>query len=158
MSKHHAPSEQVQNSAESLFAKGIIGSDSSESSKGSMVGNPNGDMGGMSKAFHGVIPAGEIDSVIPGFKTGGIVFLSECGIDDELFKTIFGEGALNANFFAVFDNGNMSLFGLTKSESFAIKSLGTFLSLQHLSLKSQSGFELKGATAAIGGGGQSQGG
>ena len=155
MSNHHVPSE-TQNSAESLFAKGIIGSNSSESSKGSMVGNPNGDMGGMSMAFHGVIPSGEIDSVIPGLKTGGIVFLIECGIDEDLFKSIFGDGALNANFFAVFDNGNLSIFGLTKSESFAIKSLGTFLSLQYLSLKSQGGLDLKNNTSIIGG--QSQGG
>ena len=149
-------SEQTQNSAESLFAKGIIGSNSSESSKGSMVGNPHGDMGGMSMAFHGVIPSGEIDSVIPGLKTGGIVLLTECGIDEDLFKSIFGEGALNANFFAVFDNGNLSIFGLTKSESFAIKSLGTFMSLQHLSLKAQGGLDLKNNTGIISG--QSQGG
>ena len=149
-------SEQTQNSAESLFAKGIIGSNSSESSKGNMVGNPHGDMGGMSMAFHGVIPSGEIDSVIPGLKTGGIVLLTECGIDEDLFKSIFGEGALNANFFAVFDNGNLSIFGLTKSESFAIKSLGTFMSLQHLTLKAQGGLDLKNNTSIIGG--PSQGG
>ena len=156
MSKHHVPSEQTQNSAESLFAKGIIGSNSSEFSMGSMVGNPHGDMGGMSMAFHGVIPSGEIDSVIPGLKTGGIVLLTECGIDEDLFKSIFGEGALNANFFAVFDNGNLSIFGLTKSESFAIKSLGTFMSLQHLTLKAQGGLDLKNNTGIIGG--PSQGG
>jgi hypothetical protein len=149
MSKHNVPSEQVQNSAESLFAKGIIGLSSSESSKGSMVGNPEGNMGGMSIAFHGVIPSGEIDSVIPGLKTGGIVFLIECGIDEDIFKSIFGEGALNANFFAVFDNGNLSIFGLTKSESFAIKSLGTFMSLQHLTLKAQGGLDLKSNTSII---------
>lgn len=149
-------SEQNQNSAESLFAKGIIGLSSPESSKGSMIGNPNGDMGGMSMAFHGVIPSGEIDSVIPGLKTGGIVLLTECGIDEDLFKSIFGEGALNANFFAVFDNGNLSIFGLTKSESFAIKSLGTFMSLQHLTLKAQGGLDLKNNTSIIGG--PSQGG
>ena len=156
MSKHPVPSDQASNSAESLFAKGIIGSNASESSKGSLVGNANGAMGGMSSAFHGVIPSGEIDSVIPGLKTGGIVFLTECGIDEDLFKSIFGEGALNANFFAVFDNGNLSIFGLTKSESFAIKSLGTFMSLQHLTLKAQGGLDLKNNTSIIGG--PSQGG
>jgi hypothetical protein len=151
MSKHHVPSDQAPNSAETLFANGIIGSNSSESSKGSMVGNPEGNMGGMSMAFHGVIPSGEIDSVIPGLKTGGIVLLTECGIDEDLFKSIFGEGALNANFFAVFDNGNLSIFGLTKSESFAIKSLSTFMSLQHLTLKAQGGLDLKNNTSIIGG-------
>jgi hypothetical protein len=143
-------------SPETIFALGITGPNSMNS-KGITVGNPEGNMGGMSGAFQGVIPGGDIDSVIPGLKTGGISFLTECGIDDELFKSIFGEGAMNANFFAVFDNGNLSIFGLTKSESFAIKSLGTFLSLQHLSIKSQTGSELKGATSVIGGGGQSQG-
>jgi hypothetical protein len=156
MSNQHAPKAQHADSGEMLYANRIT--DSSFSPKGGLVGNHDGSMGGMSGAFQGVLPQGEIDSVIPGLKTGGIAVFTESGIDDEIFKTIFGEGALSANFFSVFDNGNMSLFGLTKSESFAIKSLGTFLSLQHLSFKSQSGSELKGATSIIGGGGQSQGG
>ena len=80
----HSP--QLPSIAETLFAIGTTDTVSASSKGGGMVGNPDGASGGMSMAFHGVIPAGEIDSVIPGLKTGGITLLTECGIDEDLLK------------------------------------------------------------------------
>ena len=110
--------------------------------------NSEGGAGGMNSMS--VVGTEGVDSVLGISKDGafGAIF------DNAAFSNLINsEGALNFNLVAAFEK---FFPGLSKSESMAIKSMGTLLTLNALSIKSQLGSDLKGKTSIIGG--QEQGG
>ncbi len=150
MSKPNHSQEQYSDPGQMLHANGILGAEAHKNPANGFAVNSEGGGGGMNKMS--LLGEEGIDSVLGINKEGAFGHLLESGSFGNL---ISGEGAIDFNLLAAVEK---FLPGLNKSECYAIKSLGTFLSLQHLSFKSQSSAELKGNTSLIGGGGQSQGG
>lgn len=66
---------------------------------------------------------------------------------ENLDSVIATESAFNGNIFEKLFDGNLSIFGLNKAESFAIKSLGVLTSLNSLSFAKQSNIGIKGKTS-----------
>lgn len=85
----------------------------------------------------------------------GISLGIESGIDS-INSELLGEGAFQKNLFAVFDGSILNVFGLPKSECFAIKSLGVLTSLNNLSALKQINLDIKGKTSIIAQGEQQQ--
>jgi hypothetical protein len=105
--------------------------------------NSEGGAGGMNKMS--LFGEEGVDTVLGVGKEGAFSSILEAGAFGNLIND---EGALNFNLVAGFEK---FLPGLTKSECFAIKSMGMLATLNALSIKSQLGTDLKGKTSIIGG-------
>lgn len=114
-----------QYSAETIFAQNLSNNSASGLPK---VSGKFGGMGGSIDDDAG-LPFSK-EGICPPFENIDNVF-SYGGAFDE-----------NNNPFELFFGGSLAPFGLNRSESFAIKSLGTFLSLQSLTFAKQFNFNL----------------
>lgn len=106
--------------AQNLSANSAGGLPKTNGKFGGMGGNIDEDAG---------LPFSK-DGICPPFESIDIIF-SVGGVFDE-----------NSNPFELFFGGSLAPFGLNRSESYAIKSLGTFLTLQALTFAKQFNFNL----------------
>jgi len=116
-------------SSESVYTQNT-GSSSDHNHYGGLP-HANGNAGGM---LGGNI---DKDSVV-GIGGEGISFGIE-GLD----SVVATESAFEGNIFEKLFDGNLTMFGLTKSECFAIKSLGALTALNSLSISKQFKLDLK---------------
>jgi hypothetical protein len=121
---------------EDLFSKGIIGGDSGGSSGGQKIP-------ASSDAFLG-------GSIVGGDAYKDLVGIGSQGIDigtgslDEIFpRSENHEGVFSSDALESLFGGILSPFGLVKKECYAIKSLGTFLTLQGMSVSGQLKLDLR---------------
>lgn len=106
-----------------------------------------GSHGGMT-ILTGKLIEGDVMGNIGIGSGSGISLGIESGIDS-MNSELLGEGAFQKNLFAVFDGSVLNIFGLPKSECFAIKSLGVLTSLNNLSALKQINLDIKGKTSVI---------
>ena len=139
------PQSQSQNSdiGQMIFANRI------NDSAGGGHSNPASGFAVSENGMNGMSLLGKegVDSSLFG-ETKGISLGFEEGAFGNLIES---EGALNSNLVAGFEK---FLPGLTKSECFAIKSMGMLATLNSLSIKSQLSADIKGKTSVIGRGEQ----
>jgi hypothetical protein len=127
----------VYNPGEFLAARGII--NSGEVSGGRGIIGSEGSLGG-------IVIGGDAYKDAIGIGSHGIDIAT--GSLDEIFpKSDNHEGVFSSDALESLFGGILSPFGLPKKECFAIRSLGTFLTLKGLSIAGQLKLDLKQNTS-----------